>query len=253
LKPSFGTKIIQLRKSLQVSQAELGRRLGVSPMAVSRWERSIAQPVGTQLIGLGNLAYKDADSCWFFWNLAGLMISDVMRVLPIARTRMRQSIPVLRIVNAGAKKRLRKIFEEDLVAVPFLRIVAAAGMEQASSVHDLTRARADKFIAAPRLWCPNPKHTVCMRVKGDSMEPTLFNGYIIVVDQAQTDKKKLNRKMIVAHHNKFGLVVSRFCHLKHSEALVSDNRSHHPVPFSPPWRIVGTVLWWIGEESGGVE
>jgi signal peptidase I len=42
---------------------------------------------------------------------------------------------------------------------------------------------------------------VCLRVKGSSMEPTLFDGYIIVVDQAQTDKKKLKSKMIVAHHN----------------------------------------------------
>ena len=79
------------------------------------------------------------------------------------------------------------------------------------------------------------------------MEPSLLDGYIIVVDQAQTDRKKLNGNMIVAHHDRFGLVVSRFWQLKKSEALVSDNRSHDPVPWSSAWRIVGKVLWWIGE------
>jgi len=133
------------------------------------------------------------------------------------------------------------------VAIPFLPIVAAAGKEVGSSSHELNRARYDKIIAAPKLWCPNPGHTVAMRVKGDSMEPKLFDGYIIIVDQQQTEKTKLNGKIIVVHHDKFGLVVSRFWQLKNSEALVSDNRSHDPVPLSPSWRIVGKVLWFIGE------
>lgn len=79
------------------------------------------------------------------------------------------------------------------------------------------------------------------------MEPTLFDGYIIVVDQAQTDKKKLKSKMIVAHHNKFGLIVSRFFQMGRTDTLVSDNRAHDPVLWSPAWRIVGKVLWYIGE------
>jgi len=34
--------------------------------------------------------------------------------------------------------------------------------------------------------------------------------------------------MVVAHHDKFGLVVSRFWHLSGSESLVSDNRTTIP-------------------------
>jgi phage repressor protein C with HTH and peptisase S24 domain len=86
-----------------------------------------------------------------------------------------------------------------------------------------------------------------MRVAGSSMEPLLFDGYIIVVDQAQTDKKELHKKMIVVHHDKFGLVVSRFWQMKGSDTLVSDNRSHDHVMLTAAWRIVGKVLWWIGE------
>jgi SOS-response transcriptional repressor LexA len=81
------------------------------------------------------------------------------------------------------------------------------------------------------------------------MEPVLFDGYIIVVDQKQIDKKKLNKKIVVAHHDKYGLVVSRFWQAKDYQALVSDNRSHDPVPLTPAWRIVGKVLWSIGESQ----
>lgn len=81
------------------------------------------------------------------------------------------------------------------------------------------------------------------------MEPTLLDGYIIVVDQAQTDKKKLKSKMIVVHHDKFGLIVTRFFQTGRTETLVSDNRKYDPVPLSLGWRIVGRVLWYIGECS----
>jgi phage repressor protein C with HTH and peptisase S24 domain len=104
----------------------------------------------------------------------------------------------LKIVNAGA---LPKPTGEELVAIPFLRVVAAAGSAGGSSKQELSHARAEQMIAAPRLWCPNPGHTVCMRVKGNSMEPLLFDGYLIVVDQRQIDKKKLNGKMIVANRH----------------------------------------------------
>ena len=247
ISPSLAAKIIRVRKSLGMNRTELGVRLGVSPMSVSRWERSISEPDAAHLIKLGNLANVGSDGCWEFWNLAGLSIRDIVKVLPVAEKRLRRTIPILEIVNAGARKSLRKPSENSLVAIPFLNVVAAAGTEKGSSDHDLMKARSENIIAAPRLWCPNPAHTVCMRVKGTSMEPVLFDGYIIVVDERQTEKKKLHGKMIVAHHEKFGLVVSRFWHIKNSGLLISENRTHDPVPFTPPWRVVGKVLWWIGE------
>jgi phage repressor protein C with HTH and peptisase S24 domain len=88
-----------------------------------------------------------------------------------------------------------------------------------------------------------------MRVKGGSMEPVLFDGYIIVVDQAQTDNKSLNGKIIIAQHERFGLIVSRYWQFNDSQALVSDNRKHDPVPLTAAWRIIGKVLWWIGEPA----
>jgi hypothetical protein len=231
-----------------ISQSELGARVGASPMAVSRWERDQVDPSSRMLLRLGILSQNSPEMCWSFWNDAGLSARDVIPVLPVAAKRLRQTIPVLRFVKAGpGGKSHRGKTKDGLVAIPFLQVVAAAGKERGSSGHDLSHARFDQVIAAPKLWCPNPQHTVCLRVKGNSMEPTLSDGYIIVVDQAQTQKSKLDKQIVVAHHDKFGLVVSRFWQIKKSSTLVSDNRQHDPVPMSAAWSIVGKVLWWIGE------
>jgi DNA-binding transcriptional regulator YiaG len=243
--PSTADKILKLRKSLGISQTEFGKRLGASTMGVSRWERGEEQPEGSMLLNLGILAGKDARLCWDFWNLAGLSTRDVVRVLPNTEKRFGPVIPVLQVSVRGKR---HKPIDSDLVAIPFLSVFAAAGKQQGSLDDDLKRAPSEQFIAAPRLWCPNPTDTFCMRVKGNSMEPVLFNGYIIVADQKQSDRKKLGGKVVVAKHKKFGLVVSRYWRLNDSEALISDNRIHDPVPLTSEWALVGKVLWWIGEE-----
>lgn len=107
-------------------------------------------------------------------------------------------------------------------------------------------ARFPQAIAAPKLWCPNPKHMVCLEIRGNSMAPILCDGYIVAVDQCQNDKKKLNGAIIAVRHDKFGLVVTRFLWLGIAGMLISDNRRFDPIPFTSEWRIVGKVLWWIG-------
>ena len=49
---SLGERIGQYRRSLGVSQEELGARLGVSRQAVSKWETNAATPDMTNLIAL---------------------------------------------------------------------------------------------------------------------------------------------------------------------------------------------------------
>ena len=48
----LGEKISQYRRSLGISQEELGARLGVSRQAVSKWETNTATPDMANLIAL---------------------------------------------------------------------------------------------------------------------------------------------------------------------------------------------------------
>jgi transcriptional regulator with XRE-family HTH domain len=79
-KRNLGKRIIALRASLEISQLELGKRIGTSAMSISRWESDNKRPPAKYLIKFGLLSTPD--DCWFFWGQAGLTIAAVMRVMP---------------------------------------------------------------------------------------------------------------------------------------------------------------------------
>jgi len=78
-RPDWAARIERLRDRLQLSQTELARKLHVSAMAISRWERGVNEPPSHSYIALGKLAGNDG--CWYFWERAGITKSDVRRVL----------------------------------------------------------------------------------------------------------------------------------------------------------------------------
>ncbi|MGI9100806.1 MAG: helix-turn-helix domain-containing protein [Terriglobales bacterium] len=78
-RPEWAVRIEKLRDKLQLSQTDFARKLDVSAMAVSRWERGINEPPANCYIILGKLA--GSDGCWFFWERAGITKTDVRRAL----------------------------------------------------------------------------------------------------------------------------------------------------------------------------
>jgi SOS-response transcriptional repressor LexA len=78
------------------------------------------------------------------------------------------------------------------------------------------------------------------------MQPVIYDGYIIVVDRKQKDRAKLNGQVVVVHHEDFGLVVTRYRELN-GGMLSPDNHTHPPQSMTKGWRIIGKVLWWIGQ------
>lgn len=78
-KPEWALKIERLRNRLGLSQTALARKLNVSAMAISRWERGVNEPSANCYIHLGKLAGRS--ECWFFWERAGLAKADVKRAL----------------------------------------------------------------------------------------------------------------------------------------------------------------------------
>jgi len=108
----------------------------------------------------------------------------------------------------------------------------------------------ETVLAAPSSWCPNPAYTSCLRVRGRSMMPLLHDGYIIVVDKSQTNRRKLYGQIVVAAHKEQGLIVSRLQRFDDTEVLVPENREYDSISISSAsWRIVAKILWWIGRAS----
>jgi DNA-binding XRE family transcriptional regulator len=78
-KPSWASRIEKLRGRLNFSQTEFANRLGVSAMAVSRWERGINEPPAKCYVMLGKMS--GPEECWFYWERIGITRKDVQRML----------------------------------------------------------------------------------------------------------------------------------------------------------------------------
>ena len=221
--PEWASRIIALRRQLKMSQGELARRVECSAMTVSRWERGMQAPTADCYIQLGRLAGKE--QCWFFWEHAGLQIADVARSLPGTRAGgPLPAVPPLENASAGAK-------------------VSPVARQKLS----LDMIPSSKLMGAPSDWCPNPRYTSLLRVKGRSMEPLIHDSDILAVDSFQTNKAELDGKVVVVTHEEEGLCVSRLRRYEGVELLESENHEHDSVVLgkSNGWRIVGKVLWWI--------
>jgi len=240
--PGWAKRIERLRASLNMSQGELGEELQYSSMAVSRWERGTQEPPGEVYIKLGKLA--QGPDRWFFLERAGLRKSDVQNEAPRLKDAFSNHVEVV-LAGSGAKKAIAQ--KTQLVAIPLLQVHAGSHGEEGDHVFDLSQSSPEEVIAAPLAWCPNPESTSCLRVKGKSMIPLIYDGDILAVDSSQTKHSDLNNKIVVASHKKKGLSVSRFRHIDGVELLESDNRDYQSVTFSTDrnWQIVGKVLWLI--------
>ena len=238
--------ITRLRRQLGQSQTAFGHEVGSSAMGVSRWERGAQEPPSHSYIELGNLAGDPG--CWFFWGRAGLRSEDLMRVLPKLRNRFRQpKAGDFRIVSAGSGVKTPQ--KTELVAIPLLKIVAATDGEKGDNLPILHEAPIESVIAAPKEWCPNPTATYSLRVRGNSMNPLIYADYILVVDSSQTNRAKLDGKIVIAWHRDVGLTVSRYCRYDHTEVLHPENREYGSITLNRKnnWKIIAKVLWWIGK------
>jgi len=243
----WATRIITLRRRLQLSQSELGKQMNASAMAVSRWERGVQEPPANVYIQLGNLTGDP--ECWYFWGRAGLSSADLMRVLPSVQSRLRKGRTFkLEVVHAGPRRSHKP--PDGLVAIPLLPIVAATHGGKGDPVESLHQVPPESVLAAPSEWCPNPAHTSCLRVHGRSMMPLIHDGYIVVIDTSQNNRLKLYGQIVVAAHKEQGLIVSRLQRFDDTEVLVPENREYESTAVSTNgWRIIAKILWWIGRAT----
>jgi peptidase S24-like protein len=133
------------------------------------------------------------DCSIYFWECAGLHSSDLKRVLPAAppRPNTTRLSPKLKIIHAGASQRLTK--ERQLVVVPLLPVQAGTHATKGDGVPRLDQVPPETMLAAPSEWCPNPAFTSCLRVKGNSMAPSIQDDYIIAVDAKSSGRSCMGK------------------------------------------------------------
>ena len=86
----------------------------------------------------------------------------------------------------------------------------------------------------------NPAKCSVIDVHGDSMEPTLHHGAMILIDHQRTRRLK-NR--IFAVRSDDGPLIKRLMHDNHHWLLVSDNEEYKPVKWPREAVVIGQVMW----------
>lgn len=136
----------------------------------------------------------------------------------------------------------------EFVLVPVLPEAVSAGSPAATEGNDLD---VEKHVAFRGEWMRqvgvNPKRAHVLRVKGDSMEPTLSDGDVILVDTSDTDPAGGGMFVIGTID---GAQVKRLMRRTDGSLLIiSDNREIYPPEVlaradADAFRIIGRVRWY---------
>ena len=86
----------------------------------------------------------------------------------------------------------------------------------------------------------NPAKCSVIDVHGDSMEPTLHHGAMILIDH-QRNRRLENRIFAVRYDD--GPLIKRLMHDNHHWLLVSDNEEYKPVKWPREAVVIGQVMW----------
>ena len=225
-KPEWAERITRFRESQGLSQASLAKRLNVSPMAPSRWERGINEPSSEIYMQLGKMAGNP--DCWYFWQRGGISRADIDNVVSG--------------FSAGSPDPVGNAVTSSATAQPFFSLPLSVHSDFASGKLEA------EVIAVPPSWCPNPARTICVRIRENGMAPIVGEDFIVAIDTSITDPSQLQEALIAVVDRNDVLIVRCLTRYGETEMLIAENRRREPIPYnSYDWRIVGKVLWWIGK------
>ncbi|MCE2539203.1 MAG: hypothetical protein J4G16_02085 [Acidobacteria bacterium] len=143
-----------------------------------------------------------------------------------------------RLVSRG-RSRAGEGTECGVVMIPFapeVRLAAGTGEVVFEESPEVSIAVSADALAS---WA-RPGRLTCVRAAGDSMEPNIRDGDLVVVDAARTDPLD---GQLFAVRTDGGVVIKRLRQNRGRWLLASDNRAHPSQPVAEDDRILGQVAW----------
>lgn len=246
--PEWSNRIRQLLVDLNLTQAELAGRIGVSPPTVSRWTQGTHRPTAESYIALGNLAGRPDGR--YFWAAAGMESSDLPDADSVhAISSLRARLQDFRLITSERVSQ-HLSGKENVVAIPLLKVDVFGDRIPPKENISLYQTEIEEVLFAPLSWCPHPENMIGMHLAGDSMVPLIPQDSIIFVDTGVVDRDRLHQRLVVVSHRDLGFKVARLQRVGGIDLLVSANHKYAPVDISnvSKWRVFGEVLWWISRD-----
>lgn len=248
-KPEWSTRIAQVLRKHQLTQAALAEQLGVSSPTVSRWINGTHEPTGEAYVSLGNLAGSPEDI--YFWERAGINTASFPQTSSrVAASSIRVKLTDFKFVSGPKLSSKTVANKANAVAIPLLNVTAYGDRVPPERHIHMSEATIEEVLMAPLSWCPHTGGMICMHVAGDSMFPVIPPHAVIAIDTQVTDRATLRGKIVLASHRDLGFKVARLQRLPSADILVSANHKYLPIDMTDDskWKIAGQVLWWISKD-----
>lgn len=141
-----------------------------------------------------------------------------------------------------------EFFIEKLVPIPIAKDPISAGSPRE------VREDPDGVAVVYREWAKNPQNFTVVRVKGESMHPTIPDGSLVGIDHSRKDPRKLNGK-VVAIRKDGEATIKRLMIVSDDLSLgMTDNPAEKDKTIALQGEeinsaIVGKVAWWWGKQK----
>lgn len=189
-----------------------------------------------------------------------MKVKDLAAAIDADPNKLTKSLTGTRRFTAEEAMAIQSLFEPDSLSlsrvergdeihtngtlIPVYDVQASAGFGALVDYEEQTHSLAFPPSYLRKLTAGSPKDLVIISTKGDSMEPTLLDDDIVLVDTSKTHMGY--EGMFVLRHNDTLLVKRAGMAAKSGHVmLISDNKAYPPVEARmDDLHVVGKVLWY---------
>ncbi|WP_392565700.1 helix-turn-helix transcriptional regulator [Utexia brackfieldae] len=218
----LGNRIQQARKRLKISQTDIGKKVGVSKAAVSKWESGENDPKDIDLLA-------KALNVNINWLRTGRGAMDI------------EGAAVIDISSNVEEWDLTPLHDDE-VEVPYYKSIELAASHGITMDNDYNGYKLRFGKSFFRRKDVQKEHVVCFPASGNSMEPVIPNGAVVAVNTARKD---------IIDGDIYAICQDGLCRIKRLYRLpgdqvriVSYNAEEHPAEIAkiPEIEIIGRVF-----------
>lgn len=221
---SVGERLSEAISKSTLKKVEIAKRLNISPQQLNHYLSGFRKPSFDMASKIGLLLGVDA-----IWLLFGRKESPPIEV---------KFLPATPTIEKAFKRQPQTYF-----LLPLVSGEVAAGAPSIVNEEDIIDFVPSIYDVD---WCPHPEKTVCVRVHGSSMEPTIPDEGIVAIDLEQ---RTCNDGDIFALRIGEGVTIKRMIDT-HTKNWVGqpDNRDSRELYIFERDElvdaIIGKVVWW---------
>ncbi|NKN33965.1 XRE family transcriptional regulator [Marichromatium bheemlicum] len=239
---STADRVKELRKTLGLTQQALGALAGVSKQAVSQWERDLTEPQWEALHALR--ASQGVNPRWLLHGEAPMLFEA--EPSPQVSARSLQLHPILLWDDPA------ELPEGQYVLIPRRRVAFSAG--NGTLMFEEEEAPPLAFTSDwARQTGIRPGNAVVVYAKGDSMEPGIREGDVLLIDTGVACEEIRDGQVYAIRYGQELRVKRLFRRYDDALILRSDNSARYPDEIVPPEHlnglvhVIGRVVWRAGE------